>query len=470
MLRRLVTCYLARVSLTFIRRSAAAAFAAVLVAAGTALPSSGVSSAPLPVELPQPQPLVEALNVTATSTTPTTAYCRSAWGITCYTPAQLRQAYDVNPLYRSGHNGRGRTIAIVDSFGSPSIQRDLATFDRAYGIPAPPSLKIITPVGRPPKWNPNDSEMTGWATETSLDVEWAHAIAPGARILLVETPDAETEGTAGFPSIVRAETFVLDHRLADVISQSFGATEAGFASASQITSLRGAYVLAQKDDVTVLAGAGDEGATGFVDPAGTKLSSKPTVGWPASDPLVTAVGGTRLSLNAAGNRTAPDTVWNDGDPTGSDPSATGGGTSSVFPRPAFQNTVAGVVGDHRGIPDISLNAAAGSAVPIYTSMPGTAPGWLPVNGTSEATPLFAGIVAIADQVAGTRLGDLNPLLYAIGARTSAIPDITKGDNTVAFTVGRRRHTVTGYRAKAGYDLASGLGTVDAAKLVPLLVH
>jgi len=120
---------------------------------------------------------------------------------------------------------RGRTPAGRPRRASPTIENDLAQFDSDFGLPAPPSLKIITPAGAPPPFDPNDDDMVGWAGETTLDVEWAHAIAPGANILLVETPVSETEGETGFPEIDESENLVIDHNLGAVISQSFGATE-----------------------------------------------------------------------------------------------------------------------------------------------------------------------------------------------------------------------------------------------------
>src|SRR5271165_3593714 len=147
-----------------------------------------------------------------------TADCEKSYGIACYGPAQVRQAYDLPALYARGVTGQGTTIVIVDSYGSPTIRNDLAVFDRAYQLPAPPAFRIIQPAGRVPAYDPADSDMVGWASETTLDVEWAHAIAPGAKILLVETPVSETEGVHGFPQIVAAEEYVLRHFSVDVIS------------------------------------------------------------------------------------------------------------------------------------------------------------------------------------------------------------------------------------------------------------
>ena len=151
--------------------------------------------------------------------------------------------------------GRGTTIVIVDSFGSPTIRNDLKVFDQTFGLPAPPKFTIIQPAGRVPAYDPNNSDMVGWAGETTLDVEYAHVIAPGANLLLVETPVSETEGVHGFPQIVKAEEYVIRHHLGDVISQSFSATERTFPSRASVQALRGAYQLAAQDRVTVLAAA-----------------------------------------------------------------------------------------------------------------------------------------------------------------------------------------------------------------------
>jgi subtilase family serine protease len=399
-------------------------------------------------------------------TPPTTAQCEASYGIPCYSPKQIETAYEMSSLYAKGDTGTGSTIVIVDSYGSPTIAADLATFDKGFGLAAPPSLKIITPAGKPPAYN-GSSAMDSWATETSLDVEYSHAMAPGANILLVETPVNETVGTVGFSDIVKAENYVVKNDLGDVISQSFGAPEETFPSAASIESLRSAYKAAAKADVTVLAAAGDAGASGVENAAGTEYFTKRVIMWPASDPLVTAVGGTQLHLNAAGDRTAPDNVWNDTARLG-EPAAGGGGVSSVFGRPSYQSSVSSVVGSWRGIPDVALSAAVYGAVLVYMSMPGTAPGYYPIGGTSEACPLFAGIVAIADQVAGHKLGQINPTLYALGSSGTGITDITKGNNTVTFTQSGKSYKVTGYTAVTGYDLASGLGTVDGAELVPEL--
>jgi len=412
---------------------------------------------------------------------PTQAQCVAAFTVPCYDAAQIQTAYNEQPLFSHGITGKGETIVIVDSFGSPTIQSDLATFDTQFGLPAPPSFKIIQPAGAVPPYDPTNSAMVSWAGETTLDVEWSHTIAPGANILLVETPVAETEGVAGFPEIVEAENYVINHHLGQVISQSLDATEQTFPSKGSLLRLRSAYVNAFAHHVTVLAASGDTGASNYSNVAGTLLYTHPVVGWPASDPLVTGVGGTQLSLNASGQRTAPDQVWNDtyntslqevffGD-AGPNPLATGGGKSSVFSRPWYQNGVANVVGRSRGVPDVAMSGACSGLVDTYQSFGGEAAGWYVDCGTSEASPLFAGIVALTDQVARHSVGFINPALYALSAEHApGLVDVTQGNNTVGFTQNGTLYTVQGYSAGRGYDLASGVGTVNAALFVPELAR
>jgi subtilase family serine protease len=411
---------------------------------------------------------------------PTTADCEAAFHVACYEPGQIQRAYNMPPLYRQRVTGKGTTIVIVDSFGSPTIKNDLRTFDQAFRIPAPPSLKIIQPVGRVPRFNPSSADMIGWAGETTLDVEYAHTIAPGASILLVETPVSETEGDTGFPQVVAAENYVIKHHLGDVITQSFGATEQTFPKKKDVDGLRQVYVNAYLHKVTVLASAGDTGATD-VESDGATFYEHPATDWPASDPLVTGLGGTQLHLDANGGHRSPDTVWNDtynaatqqfiyGD-NGPNPLATGGGKSVLFPRPPYQSGVRAQTGGGRGVPDVSMSAACDGAVDVYQSIPGTMPGWYPTCGTSEASPEFAGVVALADQVAGHSLGLVNPALYQLAQRREpGIVPVTSGNNTVSFTQDNRLLTVRGASARKGYSTVAGVGTINAQFFVPELAH
>ncbi|GAA3077964.1 hypothetical protein GCM10020000_74530 [Streptomyces olivoverticillatus] len=392
-----------------------------------------------------------------------TEECRAKWKLACYTPLQYREAYRLNPLYKAGITGKGRTIVIVDSFGSPTIQHDLDVYSKQFGIP---STKVsVVKWGNVPAFDPKNSDMTGWAGETTLDVEMAHAVAPDAKIVLVETAVAETEGTTGLPEMMDAEKAMIDRGIGDVITQSFGATENTFpgfdkGDFSSITNLRYAFKDAARKHVTVLASSGDGGATD--NTADGKGYYKERVNsWPSSDPLVTSIGGTQLHLNDKGERTAPDSVYNDH-------GAGGGGQSHVFNRPAFQNSVKNVVGSRRGTPDISMAAAVDGGAWMYSSYDPTATGWDVTGGTSEASPLFSGIVALADQAADHRVGNINDALYTLSARSSydrrtGIVDVNDGTNN-------SYQGVTGYTAVNGYDMATGVGTLDASRFVPALAR
>jgi subtilase family serine protease len=394
-------------------------------------------------------------------------YCAS---IACYDPAQLQQAYGLPSLYARGISGKGVTIAVVDPYGSATIASDLAAFDAATGLPAPPSLTVVSPGGRLPA----ASDASTWAVETTLDVEYAHAVAPRARIVVANTvPDA-----AG---IITAEQYVQKHYHAEVISQSLTETEQIVGSSSDIATMHAAYAGLVSAGVTVVASSGDTGAAN-TEADGVTYYGYPATSYPASDPLVTAVGGTHLSLDTAGDRTAADRVWNDTYDTatnetdygnaGPNPLASGGGMSVLFARPAYQDGVKGVVGTRRGVPDVSMSAACSAPVEIYlTDGPGSYD-WYPACGTSEAAPLFAGVVALADQLAGHPLGAVNPALYQLAAaHAGGIVPVTSGGNTVSFHQGGVERTVHGFQAASGnsYSLAAGVGTVNGAAFVPELV-
>jgi subtilase family serine protease len=417
---------------------------------------------------------------TSTSTLPppppTSGHCLQTFGLQCYSPQQVQHAYGLTKLYQQGYDGEGRTIVIVDPFGSPTIVHDLGVFDAGFGLPAPPHFTILTPEGAIPPFDPRDSQMVDKAGETTLDVEWAHAIAPGANIVLVETPGKELPNGAGFVQMMAAENYVINKRIGDVISQSFSLPEQNFGRAA-IMRLRYAYRNAYRHHVSVLAATNDNGVTG---PTGTGgYYPHRVVQWPATDPLVTAVGGTALHLGPGGGRTYPDTAWNDtynpwvsaalNNPTPW-PWATSGGLSVIFKRPHYQDGVRRIVRSRRGVPDISMSAAFSAGVVSYSSYLTATAGWGPVGGTSEATPEFAGIVAIADQYAHRRLGLVNRYLYTLAARHApGLVDVTQGNNSVAFALpSGGTYAIKGYQAKRGYDLVTGLGTLHASSLIPEL--
>ncbi|WP_433888105.1 S53 family peptidase [Streptomyces sp. CA-111067] len=442
---------------------AAAGAAALTAAALTAAPHAArAAAAPAarPAPAVKPVPAVEGHQLAHAVGSPlSNAQCQATWGINCYTPAQYRAAYDLNPLYRAGITGKGRTIVIVDAFGSPTIQHDLDVYSAKFGIP---STRVqVVKWGKVPPFDPGNADHTGWAGESTLDVEMAHAVAPGAHLVLVETGVAETEGVTGLPEMMAAEKSLIDQGVGDVISQSFGATENTFpgfgkGDVASLQKLRYAFKAASRRDVTVLGASGDGGAT---DAMADGVSDYPyrVNSWPSADPLVTSVGGTQLHLDDAGRRTAPDSVYNDY-------GAGGGGQSHVFTRPSYQDGVGQVVGDRRGTPDVSMAAAVDGGAWVYSSYDPTAVGWDVYGGTSEATPLFSGIVALADQFAGRRLGDIHQALYALykqGGGFGGVVDVKDGTNN-------SYDGVTGYTAVKGYDMATGVGTVDAARFVPAL--
>jgi subtilase family serine protease len=452
------------------RRRGTGRLVAAAVAAGTMLTMGSGGTAGAAGSLPVPVPMYQVASHDVFPTPPTTAQCERLVGAPCYAPFQFQTAYDLGPLFKKGLDGKGETIVIVDPFGYQYIRGELTTFDTAFKLPAPPSFRIIHPAGAIPPYNPKKHpSMVGCGIETSLDVEYAHTMAPGANILLVETPAAEGLGTSGFPAIVKAENYVVSHHLGTVISMSLGTAEQTFPNAQSILNLRSAFKAAAAAHISVLAAAGDQGPSNFQ--TNTTFFLRRTASWPATDPLVTAVGGTQLYLNDQGQRSQPDTSWNTTNLVGF-PSAGGSGVSSVFARPAYQNGVARQVGLSRGIPDISMSASVDGAAIVYlaANVGFNGAGYYLIGGTSLATPLFAGVVAIADQVAGHGLGQLNPALYKMYAEHEpGIVDVTAGTSTVTFRQGGRVHTVRGWDAVKGYDLATGVGTVNAALFVPELV-
>jgi len=216
----------------------------------------------------------------------------------CYTPADITKAYGVDALHTIGVDGSGQTIVIVDAYGSPTALQDLQFFSTTFGLPAP-DLTIVNPTGTPTFNKAMHGVQVGWAEETSLDLQWAHTIAPGAKLVLIEANPAETEGVQGFPSIFTGEQYAVTHYPGSVMSQSFAVTEQSFKSAGdvQVAKFDQVYQLAVANHVTVLGSSGDSGTVNVVGGQGGSASKPlpfPTVNWPSSDPLVTSAGGTWL--------------------------------------------------------------------------------------------------------------------------------------------------------------------------------
>jgi subtilase family serine protease len=463
-----------------------------------------------PVALPVPRPTFsDYAQLTASETPPTQFQCNSV-GRRCFNPQSTRASYNLNPLYGAGLDGHGITIAIVDAYGSDTIAHDLHVYDQAWGLapmcgeegvtctPTMPTFSQLALQGSPatkappPKSNGNGLEdKAAWALEVSLDVETAHAIAPGANILLVTTPTAETLGQQGFPQMMAAEDYVVKNHLAQVISQSFASPELAFGSSNSLLSLRNAFIDAAANGVSVLGSSGDDGSAGFLKQSLLVHSKKdtlipvPAVEWPASDPLVTGVGGTYLCTDA-NTGTSVDTLSPPGNCHGQTHREigwidAGGGFSTVFSKPSYQSTLpAGStsIGAYRGVPDVGFQASARTGGLVYLTLPpdgdsglicGTAPcstGWYDIGGTSLSCPQWAGIVAIADQLNGGGLGLINPALYKLAngpTYAADFYDVTTGNN------GAVAPTIPGYPATPGWDPVTGLGTPNAANLVPDLV-
>jgi subtilase family serine protease len=439
------------------------------VASGPAVSARLTASAALAAEV---RPGAIRLPGAARAAPPTTAECEHSQSIACYTPDQVRAAYQLPALYARGVTGKGVTIVIEDSYGSPTIKSDLATFDRQFGYPAPPKFSVIMPIGKVATFNVHNANMTGWAWETSMDVEYAHALAPEASIVLAETP--ATGGGSTERQVMETEKYVVNHHLGAVISQSFSGTEAGFSREAQLQPLRAGILDADSHHVTILAASGDAGAT-TAGASGAGYYTRREVNWQASDPLVTGVGGTELIESGTSYTSV---AWNDTYDVAVDenwsgtkdpiPHATGGGRSALFARPSYQNGVKSLTGASRGVPDIAMSAACNGAVAVYTSFQPGKVGWSEGCGTSEATPEFAGIVALADQLAGRSLGLINPTLYKLVAEHApGLVNVTSGDNTVSFYGGRpaKRYTIAGYHARKGYSLVTGVGTINASLFV-----
>jgi subtilase family serine protease len=458
--------------------------------------------------LPLPVPAVSDFQrLSAGVLPPLQSDCASV-GRRCFSPTSMRASYNLPPVNADPTEGQGQTIAIIDSFGNPNMASDLANFNTQMGLPhmcgepgaacgtgIPTFTHVFwngkTQVKAPPPGNNGTGQQNRnlWALETSLDVEWAHAIAPGANILNVTTNPAETLGVQGFPAMMNAEQSVVDNHQAMVITQSFGAAEESFGSTQSLLNLRHAFVSAAANGVTVLASSGDGGSA---NPVKTPVKNPttipfPTVGWPASDPLVTGVGGTYLCTNPV-TGTGVDTT----DPPvncqlGANPTSareigwidSGGGFSHVFAKPAYQDTLPNgstTIGATRGVPDVAYQASSRTGVLVYDTAPGDAEsglicpsgdpcsaGWYVVGGTSASSPQWAGLVAIADQMAGHGLGLINPALYTLASTDYGkyFYDVKTGNNMAD-------PSVQGYPATPGWDPVTGLGTPDAATLVPAL--
>jgi subtilase family serine protease len=357
-----------------------------------------------------------------------------------YTPSQMRTAYGISSI--SGQ-GQGMTIAIVDAYSQPDIRSDLATFSADYGLPqmdgvgSDPKLSILVPPGQStPSYN------SGWGMEISLDVEWAHAIAPHANIDLVTCQDDSAD------SLYAAEVDGAPYKSGDgyaktlpgvvVVSNSYGFNE--FAGETEYDSV----FTTPGNNVAFTFSTGDYGAPPQ---------------YPASSPNVVAVGGSSLYTLTLKGAYGSEIGWTLGSDTsiGYPTAASSGGPSLYESTPAYQSSN-GVNFGSRATPDVSMDADPNTGVPILDTPLG---GWFPAGGTSLSAPMWAGLIALGDQARGSAgalssTGVLNAVYgaYNSSAYTTDFHDITVGYN--------------GYSAGPGYDLVTGIGTPKGPAIVNLL--
>lgn len=448
---------MSRRGLKFNFRGGYAAVAGSFVLAMSALvapSSSGAATSSSIVYQVHPIAIAQSSNVPAASLTP--GYCVTNFGLACYGPSALHQAYQIPWSVNGELAGTGQQVAIIDAFGSPTVASDLATYDAAFNLPSA-NLHVYYPDGSP-TFIPSrvqGSLQIGWAEETSLDVQTVHDLAPGARINLIvaSSPDGN--------DINVAIKYALDHHLGDVISMSFGAPEAAIAGGGnnlQVLQADQLFANAATNNVGLFASSGDSGAANGYTSANALF--------PASDPHVTSTGGTNLftaalsSTTSTNNAYASETTWNDFDsstcpfgcaygPFG----ATGGSPSSLFAAPSYQ---AALGLSSRSTSDVSFNASVYTSTLIYLGFLGSNnSGFYFFGGTSESAPSWAAIEADLNQAHGSDLGTLNSQLYSIASNPATYAadfhDITVGNNRVPYPG-------PGYSAGTGYDLPTGLGS------------
>jgi subtilase family serine protease len=396
-------------------------------------------------------------------------------GTTCYNPFQMRRAYNIDTLINAGFDGRGKTIVIIDAFQSPNIVGELNVFNSFFGLPGLDGLgavgnigtfKQVAPDGLTP-FDPNDTDMQGWAEEISLDVEWAHAMAPNANITLVlSKSDSDVD-------ILSATKFAVDNHLGDIISQSFGENES-CVDPALLAKQHQVFADATMKNITIFASAGDDGAS---QPSCDGPGFVKAVSSPASDPLVTGVGGTELhaaryclaslgcvpAANPAPGTHQGEIVWNE-----PGIGSTGGGFSVLFDNPSFQAGAIHGGNKQRGVPDVSYSAAVLHGILVYLDIPNVGTGFFLFGGTSAGSPQWASILAIADQKAGLNLGFINKALYQIGKSGEKYPksffDITSGNNSVVEDV-----SIQGFTAGQGWDATTGLGSPTTDQLLNFLI-
>jgi subtilase family serine protease len=389
----------------------------------------------------------------------------------CYPPRQFRAAYGITPLLDSGITGRGVSVVLPEEAETGSarpqppvgilqsvtdIRQDVAAFDSRFGLP-PAQVQIMTTmVG---------SSASPWlaSLEEVEDTELVHAVAPDAVIveLLVNPADVSTPAkfAATWATAVRTAAARGEVISQSGIGQDFDLAENSWTSA-EVATMNSALQYAAARQATVVVASGDQGALG-------EGSATPVKGiiLPTSDPLVLAAGGTSLTANPVTGAYLSETAWNTSEQDG-EPSASGGGFSRLFARPAYQDGVP-AIGAMRGMPDVAADGSSATGMAVAVAAPGGGYEFFGAGGTSASAPFWAGLIALADQAAGHPLGFVNPAIYQIARGPlyhKAFHDINAGNNTVLLN----GVTVTGYQAGPGWDPVTGWGTPDAQVLVPLL--
>jgi subtilase family serine protease len=370
--------------------------------------------------------------------------------LNCYAPQELLQAYDIQRVQDAGIKGQGQTIVIIDAFGDPTVADDLNVFDTTFGLPAA-NLNIIYPNGQP-AFDPTNADEVGWSGEIALDVESSHAVAPAATIdLVVSLSDQDSD-------LQNALQYVVNHRLGNVISQSYGENES-CTDPKLLAAEHRTFAKAAAEGISVFASSGDDGAAQLTCDGNSFVQA---VSSPASDPLVTSVGGTSLTATQPDGSYVSETAWND------EFGGSGGGYSKIYSRPFYQNGV--VHNKGRGVPDVSYSGDVNNGLLIAWSEGDPAnlgDIWI-FGGTSAGSPQWAAMTSLVDSVFGPQ-GDINPLLYLFVARTEyskVFHDVTTGNNTVDATDANGNPlTIQGFDATRGWDAVTGLGSIDLGNAI-----
>jgi subtilase family serine protease len=371
-------------------------------------------------------------------------------------PADFATIYELVPLYQQAINGGGQSIAIVAR--SNIKLADVRQFRTFFGLPAN-DPQVIVNGSDPGIWN------SGEETEADLDVEWSGAVARNAAIKLVVS-----KSTNSSDGVDLSAQYIVNHNVAPVMSTSFGLCEASLGSSGN-GFLNSLWQQASAEGITVFVSSGDNGAAGCDSASASSASHGRGVNGLCSTPYSVCVGGTEFNdssaslywsaSNTSGSQASaisyiPEKTWNESGP-GYGLWASGGGTSSVYAKPAWQAGTGVPADGRRDVPDVSLTSAGHDGYLIYQEG-----GLYVVGGTSAASPSFAGVMALVVQHAAARQGDANTVFYSLASKQRAggapvFHDITSGNNSVPG--------LTGFNATVGYDQATGLGSVDASVLV-----